>query len=79
MGSIIPATVNRGQDIPTGNTHADYIDKSGYYNILKHLQENQDEWPSISNVGIGQVCAHSTDEVACKSLFSDANYAAAAK
>ena len=47
--------------------------------IVRNFQENQTKWPSISTVGIGQVCAHSTDEVACELLFSNTNHVATAK
>ncbi len=64
----------RGENLPTGNNHADYIDKNGSYNIVKFLKDHVSIFPTINKVATGQLCPHITAEVDCESLFSQSGY-----
>ena len=59
---------------PGKRNHADYVDKSGYYMIAKYLDDFQKVFPSMSNIGTGQLCPHISTEVDCESLFSQAGF-----
>ena len=45
----------RGATLPSGKNHADYIDKSGYYDLVRYLNDHKKTFPTISSVGIGQI------------------------
>ena len=66
----------RGVNLPGKGhrNHADYVDKKGYYDIAKYLDDMKTKFPSISNVGTGQLCPHISTEVDCESLFSQAGF-----
>ena len=60
----------RGDDLPSGKNHADYMSKTGWYNITQYLIDHKEIFPGIYRVGVGQCAPHSTTEVNCESLFS---------
>ena len=72
---IGPVT-ERGSLLPSGRNHADYIDKTGYYDLGQYLVDHKEEkyFPAIASVGNGECLAHTTAEVDCESLFSQAGY-----
>ena len=68
--------IERGVDLPSKRNHADYIDGTGYYDIVRYLQDHKDIFPTIYLVGVGQFAAHISTEVDCESLFSEAGHLA---
>ena len=60
----------RGKDLPSGFNIADYINKKGIFSLLTFFIDHKRQLESLSNVVIGKLASHSTDEVDCKSLFS---------
>ena len=57
-----------------GRNHADYVDKSGGYDIVHYLIDFEDRFPALTHVGIGQLAPHITTEVDCESLFSQSGF-----
>jgi hypothetical protein len=72
IGEVITPGIN----LPTKMNYAQYIDKSGHYNILSYLFDHKKIFPGIFHVGVGQICPHVTTEVDCESLFSQAGFLA---
>ena len=72
----IGPVVKEGVNLPSGHNHAEYIDKSGHYNLVKYLEDHKTEFPAIHEIGIGQICPHISTEVDCESLFSQAGFVA---
>jgi hypothetical protein len=66
--------VSRGEKLPTGQNHADYIDKNGSYDIVTFLKDHVSMFHTINKVATGQLCPHITAEVDCESLFSQSDY-----
>jgi hypothetical protein len=66
--------VLRGENLPTGNNHANDIDKNGSYDIVKFLKDHASMFPIINRVATGQLCPHITAGVDCESLFSQSCY-----
>jgi hypothetical protein len=64
---------------PTKMNHAQYIDKSGHYDILSYLFDHKKIFPGIFHVGVGQISPHFITEVDCESLFSQAGFIADAQ
>lgn len=62
----------RGKDLPSGRNIADYIDERGIFDLLLFFIDHKRQLESLSNVVIGQLAPHSTAEVDCESLFSEA-------
>jgi len=74
---VIGEVISKGEDLPSGKNHADYIDKKGYYDVVKCLQDHKtSEFKGLSKVFIGTLAPHITTEVDCESLFSQAGHAA---
>ena len=59
--------------------HANFIDKTGHYDLMSYLDLVRDECPSIYEVGRGLVGSHVSSEVDCESLFSQADLVADAR
>ena len=72
IGEVITPEIN----LPTKMNHAQYIDKSGDYDILSYRFDHKKIFPGIFHVGVGQICPHVTMEVDCESLFSQAGFLA---
>ena len=70
----IGAVVEKGVNLPSGRNHAEYVDVTGYYDIVKFLDDHRNYFPGLENVGIGQLCPHVTSKVDCESLFSSAGH-----
>lgn len=68
--------ISKGENLPTGKNHADYINKSGKYDLVQYIQDHMEVFPSLSKVFIGTLAPHITTEVDCESLFSQAGHAA---
>jgi hypothetical protein len=66
--------VSRGENLPTEQNHADYIDKNGSYVTVKFLKDHVSMFPTINKVATGQLCPHIMAEVDCESLFSQSGY-----
>jgi hypothetical protein len=75
IGEVIAA----GKNLPSKRNHAEYIDKTGHYNIVKYLQDHQAQFPAVYHVGVGQLCPHISTEVDCEPLFSQAGFLADAR
>mmetsp|Transcript_32462 Transcript_32462/g.58682 ORF Transcript_32462/g.58682 Transcript_32462/m.58682 type:complete len:296 (+) Transcript_32462:133-1020(+) len=81
----IGPVLERGKDLPSGKNLADYIDKKGYFNLVKYAQDHSQKakkgsaappFVGTANVILGQLSPHITTEVDCESLFSQAGHAA---
>ena len=70
----IGAVTKRGDDLPTGFNHADYIDGKGNYDIVSFFKDHENKFPALFKVGVGQLGPHITTEVDCESLFSQAGH-----
>ena len=57
------------------NHNADYINKRGYYDLVKFFQDHSTIFKGLSKVFIGTLAPHITTEVDCESLFSQAGHA----
>ena len=57
-------------NFPSGKNHADYIDKHGYYDIVKMLEDHKEIFTGIDNVGVGQYVPYITTELYFDSLFN---------
>ena len=75
IGEVITPGIN----LPTKMNHAQYIDKSGHYDIFSYLFDHKKIFPGIFHVGVGQICPHVTTEVDCESVFSQAGFLANAR
>ena len=66
----------KGENLPGKgkHNHADYVDRKGYYDIVKYLTHHNDIFPALYLVGVGQLCPHISTEVDCESLFSEAGF-----
>ena len=64
----------RGNNLPSGQNHADYIDDNGNYDIVSFFIDHKTTFPFLSKVIIGQLAPHITTEVDCESLFSQAGH-----
>ena len=72
---VIGPVLEKGLNLRGGiKNHADCVDKSGYYDVVKYLEEFSDIFPAINCVGVGQTCSHITTEIDCESLFSQAGH-----
>ncbi len=72
MGEVITPGIN----LPCKMNHAQYIDKSGHYDIVSYLFDHKKIFPGIFHVGVSQICRHVSTEVDCESLFSQAGFLA---
>ena len=63
-------SVNEAWTCHLAKPHADYIDKHGYYDIVKMLEDHKKISPGIDNVGVGQFGPFISTEVDCESLFN---------
>ena len=81
----IGPVLERGKGLPSGKNLADYIDKKGYFNLVKYAQDHSQKamkgsaappFVGTGNVILGQLSPHITTEVDCESLFSQAGHAA---
>ena len=61
-------------DRPGRNHYADYIDKTGGYDIVRYLTDFAERFPSLNHIGIGQLAPHVTTGVDCESLFSQSRF-----
>lgn len=66
--------VERGQDLPSSRNLADFIDKTGYFDIVSYLEEHMSWFPNMAKLGIGTLAPHMTAEVDCERLFNTAGY-----
>ena len=57
-------------NLPSGKNHYDYIDKHGYYDIFKMLEDHKEIFLDIDNVGVYQYGPYISNEVDCESLFN---------
>ena len=71
--TIVPVS-KIGMNLPYGKNHADYIDKHGYYEIFKILEDHKEIFPGIDNVGVGQHGLYISTEVYCEILFNQYGY-----
>ena len=55
-----------------GRNHADYVDETGMYDIVRFFDDFKEDLKSMYNVVTGQLCPHINAEVDCESLFSQA-------
>ena len=76
---VFGSVVKQGWKLESGHNHSDYVDKTGYYNITKYIDDHKEYFLSVTNFGIGRICPHVTAEVDCESLFSEANHLALPK
>ena len=51
--TIVPVS-KWGVNLSSGKKHANYIDKNGYFDIVKMLEDNKEIFLGIDNVGVGQ-------------------------
>jgi hypothetical protein len=58
--------VSGGENHPTGNNHANCIDKNGSYDIVKFLKDHASMFPTIKRVATGQLCLHIMAKVDCE-------------
>ena len=63
-----------GANLMHGNNYADCVDCQGLFNILRYLQDFKEYFPALYHVGVGQFCPHTTTDVDCESLFSQAGF-----
>lgn len=70
----IGPVIKEGENLPSGRNRAQYIDKSGYYNIVQFFLDAEQDFPALSVVVVGQLAPHITTEVDCESLFSQAGH-----
>ena len=71
----IGPVVMKGKNLDhKGRNHADYVDKTGDYDIVRYLTDFADRYPALNHVAIGQLCPHVTTEVDCESLFSQSGF-----
>ena len=61
-------------NLPSGKKYTDYIDKHGYYDIIKILEIHKEIFPGIDNVGVGQYDPYISTEVDYESLFNQSGY-----
>ena len=66
-------------NLPSGRNHADYMDLKGHYQLESYLEDHNDTFPGIYQVGVGEICPNISHEVDCESLFSIAGAAADAR
>ena len=72
--SILGPITERGKDLPSDKNHADYVDKNGFYDIIKIQLDYKALFPAVFNVAVSQLSPHLTPEVYYESLFSQACY-----
>ena len=72
----IGAVIKKGRDLPGGHNHAEYVDETGHYDVVRFLEHHKDTFPAIYTVCVGQICPHISTEVDCESLFSQAGFLA---
>ena len=79
----IGPVIEKGQSfmVTKGNAnqkcnHANFIDKSGHYDLMSYLDLLREECPAIYEIGRGLVGSHVSSEVDCESLFSQADLVA---
>ena len=65
-----------GKNLPGGHNHAEYVDKTGHYDIVQYLEDHKHKFPAIYMVCVGQICPHISTEIDCESLFSEAGFLA---
>jgi hypothetical protein len=68
--------IQKGDDLPSGKNHADYIDPKRKYDIVRYMQDHKENFFGMSKAFIGTLAPHITTEVDCESLFSQAGHAA---
>ena len=61
-------------DLSSGKTNVDYIDKHGYNDIVKMLEDHKEIFPGIDNAWVGQYRPYISTEVDCESLFNQSGY-----
>ena len=66
----------RGEDLPSGKNHADYVDSKGNYDIVGFFKDHTKQLPSLENTFTGKLASHSTSEADCESLFSESGHLA---
>ncbi|KAL7518630.1 hypothetical protein ACHAWX_003447 [Stephanocyclus meneghinianus] len=72
IGAIVEK--GEGKNLPGGHNHAEYVDKTGHYDIVQYLEDHKQKFPAIYMVCVGQICPHISTEVDCKLLFSEAGF-----
>ena len=72
----IGEVIKKGDNLPSGKNHANYIDKKGTYDIVGYMEHHKSMFRGLANVFVGQLAPHITTEVNCESLFIQAVHAA---
>ena len=70
---IVPVS-KLGMNLPSGKIYAYYIEKHGYYDIFKMLEDHKEIFTGIDNVGIGQYGSYISTEVYCEILLNQSGY-----
>ena len=72
----IGPVVSRGRNFKDTFNHADYVTKSGDYDLCRMFTDCKQFYPAGEAIFNGKLAYHVTTEVDCESLFSQAGYVA---
>ena len=68
--------IKKGDNLPSGENHANYIDKKGTYDIVGYMEHHKSMFRGLANLFVGKLAPHINTEVDCESLFGQAGNAA---
>ncbi|KAL7529589.1 hypothetical protein ACHAXR_005811, partial [Thalassiosira sp. AJA248-18] len=79
----IGKVTQRGMNLPSKFNLADYVNEKGHFDLITYVHDHstisalvaKPPFVAVGNVIIGQLAPHSTTEVDCESLFSQAGHA----
>jgi hypothetical protein len=49
----ISKVIQKGDDLPSGKNHADYIDPNGKYDIVKYMQDHKENSLELGRLSLG--------------------------
>ena len=61
--------INKGDNLPSGENHANYIDKIITYDIVGYMEHHKSMFRGLANVFVGQFAPHITTEVDWEYFF----------
>ena len=69
----IGAVEKRGENLPSGNNIADYLDHKGRMNLLQFFKEHQSSFPNLFII-VQREASRRVVEVGCKRFFGQSGY-----
>ena len=71
---FIGPVVKEDNNPPSGQNHANYMNKKGYYDVVQVFLDTEHYFPTLSIVVVGQLSPHVTTKVDCEPLFSQVGH-----